>query len=293
MSGWGNLIPILGGVLQNQAQGSTLGNLINFGYGVLNQVDADKQATNSANAYYGALAQNQNLTRMAGEIAAQRAVWERALKERGMQRTDELGATLRAAQQGMGAMPQFDQGTIDRDYQTTKSTMMNDFNDMLRLVESEGRAAQIDRLGGAESMAADDSRKYALYKKFTPMLQQVDDAAYDTALNREKNRLGVISGSRSATLGEIKGIFDAEINPTISMMQGNDVSNLINTNTNGMNSAAQIMKDAGQGAADNGKFIQDNLSALLNAVFNKRKNSSTNGTIYELPPTDYISSRDI
>lgn len=271
MSGWGNILSTAVRGVIGGSTGGTLGNLINFGYGVLNQVGADKQARQSSNAYYDALARNNQLTQMAGEIAIQRANWEKALKERAMGQVGELGATLRQAQTNMGAMPQFDQGKIDRDYQTTKSTMMSDFNSLLKTVESQGRSDQIERLGGAGSTAADDTRMLALTKRFAPELQKIDDAAYDSAVSRATNTNNLINTNRQNTLSEISGVYNAEINPTIQLLSGNDVSNLINTQAGGLRSAESAMRQAGEAAGQNNKAIEDNLGALLEQVFNRRR----------------------
>jgi len=264
MAGWGSLLSTLATEFISPSAGA----LVNFGSGILDKIETDKNAKKTSNAYYAALANQQQMSQLATRTAAQRAAFEEALKTRAMTLTGDLGTSMRAAQTGMGAMPQFDQGRIDRDYQTTKSSMMTDFNDMLKLVDSQGRAAQMERLGGADSYQASTDRMSALVKSFAPKLQQLDDAAYDSAVNRATNTQNLISKNRSDTLGEIKGIYDAELTPTISLLSGNDITNLANVTASGTSSAGAAATDADAMQRKDDSTAYQGLQDLLR-VFNR------------------------
>jgi len=264
MSGWGSLLS----TAATKFIGPQAGALVNFGSSVIDQFDRDKKAKTVDNTYYSALANQQQMSTLAAETAAQRAAFESALKTRALQTTGDLGTSMRAAQSGMGAMPQFDQGKIDRDYQTTKSTMMTDFNDMLKLVDSQGRAAQMERLGGADSYQASTDRMGALVRSYAPQLQKIDDAAYDSAVSRATNTQSLISKSRGDTLSEIEGVYNAELDPQIKMMANNDVSGLINSSNSGMESVAKAKTNANESAGATFDTTQNSFSELLKA-FNR------------------------
>ena len=266
MSGWGN---ILGTIVGKYSEGG--GNLINFGSAILDKINSDKEAKTAKNSYYAALAQQQEMSKMATATAAQRAAFEKAMKDRILTQTGDLGTTMRSAQRGMGAMPQFDQAKINTDYTNTKATMMNDFNDMLKLVESQGRSNQMERLGGADSYAASNDRMNALIKRYNPELQKIDDAAYDSAVSRATNTQNLISKNRSDTLGEIKGIYDSEIDPELKLLQAGDtdISNLMNSNASGVNSAYSEMVKTGAMANTDTKAVYPSLGELLAKTFNK------------------------
>ena len=161
---WGNVLSRVGGAIF----GEEAGNVIGFGGSLLEQLNRDKDSKTAQNAYYAALAEQRRMAGLATQTATQRAEFERAMKERLLTQTGDMGANMRSAQVAMGAMPQFNQGKIDQDYSNTKATMMNDFTDMVKLVESQGRSAQIERLGGAGSMTADNDRMSSLIKRFNP-----------------------------------------------------------------------------------------------------------------------------
>lgn len=264
MAGWGSLLSTLATKFISPSAGA----LVNFGSGIIDKLETDKNTKKASNAYYAALANQQQMSQLAARTAAQRAAFEEALKTRAMTLTGDLGTSMRAAQTGMGAMPQFDQGRIDRDYQTTKSSMMTDFNDMLKLVDSQGRAAQMERLGGADSYQASTDRMSALVKSFAPKLQQLDDAAYDSAVNRAANTQNLISKNRSDTLGEIKGIYDAELDPTMKLLSGNDISSLANASVAGMQTLSAEKASANESSGATQDITQNSLDALLKA-FNR------------------------
>lgn len=188
-----------------------------------------------------------------------------------LMQTGEMGATLRAAQSNMGAMPQFNQDTINQDYAATKSTMMQDFNDMLRLVESQGRSSQMERLGGAGSMAADNDRMNALMKRYTPELQKIDDAAYDSAVARATSTMGLINTNRQNTLNEISGLYNPQINAETNLLTGGgtDISNLINTSRGYSNEAGDLATSRSAIAEDKTKVANASLGALLAQVYNR------------------------
>lgn len=268
MAGWGQILGQIGSMASPK-----LGSVINFGSSILDKLESDKQAKADQNSYYAALANQQQMGALATQTAANRAAFEQAMKDRILQQTGDLGSTMRAAQSAMGAMPQFDQGKVTRDYQTTKSTMMNDFNDMLKLVESQGRASQMERLGGADSYTADNDRMNALMKRYTPELQKIDDAAYDSALSRATNTQKLISTNRADTLKEIQGVFDSQIDPETKLLTsgGTDISNLINSNASVLtaNNTAATGSDAmARTDTDN---VSKSLGAMLATVFNKTK----------------------
>lgn len=265
---WGNVLSQIGGAVFGEDAGA----LINFGGGILDQLNKDKDSKNAKNAYYAALAQQRQMAQLATATASQRAEFERAMKERLLTQTNDMGTNMRAAQVAMGAMPQFDQGRVDQDYRNTKATMMNDFTDMLKLVESQGRASQIERLGGAGSMTADNDRMNALMKKFTPELQKVDDAAYDSALSRATNTQSLISKNRSDTLGEIESVYDPQIKSETNLLTGGgtDISGLIYGQNSSVNEAGNLATNAGQAGAATQKNLEANLGDLLDRVFNKR-----------------------
>lgn len=262
MAGWGN---ILGQIVGKASP--ALGNLINFGSGILDKIQSDKNAKTQSNSYYAALAQQQQMSKLASATAEQRAMFEKAMKDRILAQTGDLGSTMRAAQRNMGAMPQFDQAKVNTDYANTKATMMNDFNDMLKLVESQGRSSQIERLGGADSYAANNDRMNALMKRYTPEIQKIDDAAYDSALSRATNTQNLISKNRSDTLGEIKGVYDSQIDQEQKLLQtgGTDISNLMNSTANTLSTTRAEASDADAMARND----TNTLGALLARTFNK------------------------
>lgn len=269
MAAWGSILSQLGGA----AFGGTAGALINFGGNLINSLESDKAAKKAKNSYYAALAEQRQLAQVATQVAQQRAQFEEAMKTRILSQTDTMGNTMRAAQTAMGAMPQFDQGRIDQDYATTKSTMMNDFNDMLKLVESQGRTSQIERLGGAGSYAADTSRMSALTKRFAPELQKLDSAAYDAALSRASNTQNLISKNRSDTLKEIEGLYDPQIQRETALLTGGgtDISNLINSNNGYLNQIGTTATGEGAVSSSRDKDLSASLGVLLSQVFNKTR----------------------
>lgn len=232
----------------------------------------EKKAKKAENAYYAALAQQRQLAELSAQTAAQRASFEKAMKDRILTQTGEMGSTLRAAQRNMGAMPQYNQDTVNQDYAKTKAAMMQDFNDMLTLVESQGRSAQMERLGGAGSTAADNDRMNALMKRFTPELQKIDDAAYDSAVNRSMNVMNLINTNRQNTLNELVGVITPQMNAEMNLLgQGAliDMSNPMNQHGYYMNNVGLLATSKNKVANDQAPKTEASLGTLLAQVFNR------------------------
>ncbi len=265
---WGNILTQVA-----SAANPALGAGVSFLNNLFQSNDEEKKAKQAENAYYAALAQQKQLAELSAQTASQRAAFEKAMKDRILLQTGELGSTLRAAQRSMGAMPQFKQDTINQDYATTKAGMMQNFNDMLTLVESQGRAAQIDRLGGAGSIAADNDRMNALIKRYSPELINIDNQAYEAAVGRATSSMGLINTNRKNTLDEITGVLNPQINAETNLLTGGgtDITNL-------MNSYASYQKEVGDLATSRASLnnardekVKASLGALLYETFNQNK----------------------
>lgn len=274
--GWGDILTQVG----TFALGPTAGAGISFASNFLKNQEAEKEAKAQKNSYYEALAQQKQLTQIAANTASQRAAFEQAMKDRILAQTGELGSTLRAAQTAMGAMPQYDVGRINQDYQSTKSTMMNDFTSMLKLVESQGRATQIDRLGGAGSTAADNDRMSALIKQYSPELQKIDDAAYDSAVSRGTNTMNLINTGRQNTLNELKGVISPQLDAEMNLLTqgGTDITNLMNSSKAYLNEAGDLATGTAAAAGNSATKSSASLGALLSQVYNKTSPAYTGST---------------
>lgn len=263
---WGNILSQVVGAIN-----PGLGAGVSFLSNIMDSSSQKKKAKQAENEYYAALAQQKQLAQISAQTAQQRAAFEAAMKQRILTQTGELGSTLRAAQQNMGAMPQFNQDTINQDYAATKAGMMQDFTSMLELVESQGRAGQISRLGGAGSTAADNDRMNALVKRFTPELQKIDDAAYDSAVGRATNSMNLINTSRQNTLGELAGVINPQLNAEMQLLSGSptDITALINGQGGYLNQTSANSSNQSRASGTLDANTQASLGALLSQVFNR------------------------
>lgn len=251
----------------------TLGAGVGFFSNILQERDLEKKKKQQENEYYAALAQQKQLAQVAAQTAADRAAWERSMKERIITQTGTMGDTMRAAQTAMGAMPQYNQDTVNQDYARTKSGMMSDFTDMLKLVESQGRSDQITRLGGAGSTAADDSRMNALIKRYSPELINIDNQAYGAAVDRATNNMNLLNTNRTNTLNELKGLYEPQISAETQLLSqgGTDMTAPTNLSANYLNTIRKAGEDTATAAGKYSTNISDNLGVLLAEVFNKNR----------------------
>lgn len=263
--GWGDILTTAVSGFTGKSQ-----NTLSFLSNLVDQIGSQKKADKTENDYYAALAQQKKLSQIAAQTAAQRAAFEQAMKDRILTQTGDLGSTLRAAQTAMGAMPQVNQSTINADYAATKQTMMGDFQNMLKLVESKGRARQIERLGGAGSMAADNDRMNALMKQYSGELQKIDDAAYDSAIGRATNQQNLINTNRQNTLNEISGVYNAQLNPELQLLTsgGTDITSLMNGQSGYLNQTGELATNIAKANEANSKITSASLGALLAQTYN-------------------------
>ena len=267
---WGNILTQVA-----SAANPALGAGVSFLNNLFQSNDEEKKAKKAENEYYAALAQQKQLAELSAQTASQRAAFEKAMKDRILLQTGEMGSTLRAAQRSMGAMPQFNQDTINQDYATTKAGMMQDFNNMLTLVESQGRAAQIDRLGGAGSIAADNDRMNALIKRYSPELINIDNQAYEAAVGRATSSMNLINQNRKNTLDEITGVLNPQINAETNLLTGGgtDITNLMSSYKSYSNEVGDLATSTASVNEAKNKTTEASLGALLAQVFNNGNSS--------------------
>jgi len=269
--GWGSILSTIGTAIS-----PTLGSVVKTGFGIYDAFKDEDNSNQANDSYYQALARQETLAQVTADTARQRAAFESAMRERLLTQTGDMGADMRQAQANMGAMPQFNEGTVKQDYQNTKATMMGDFNDMLRLVESQGRSNQIERLGGAGSMAADNSRMNALIKQYSPELQKIDDAAMDSAINRQTQTMNLYSTNRENTLNEIQNVYQPQINSETALMNNLDIGNLINASGGQFNQARTAAQDETRSSATSDALASDSLGTLLSQAINKYRTPGIN-----------------
>lgn len=265
--GWGD---ILFGVLQSSSN-PLISAGASFANTFLTQQQQESQTKKASNEYYKALAQQQQLSQIAAQMAQQRAQYEAMIKSRMMSTSSAMQNQLFAAQNNMGAMPQFDEGRVKQDYQATKSSMMQDFTDLLKLVESQGRASQFERLGGAGSMAADDLRMNALVKQYSPELQKIDDAAMDSALSRANKTMDLYKSSRSNTLDEISGLYGKSLEADRAILQanGNPLDGVGAINSSYDNTLSRLT-DTEKSSKEAGVDTSKQLGVLLSRITNRQ-----------------------
>lgn len=256
--GWGDVLADIAPTLIGGKAGagiSFIGNLLGM------KENSDREDAGKS-AYYQALAQQKAAGEIANQVNQQRAAWEQALRTSAVGQNSELTNTLKQAQIAMGAMPQFNQGTLNADYSQTKGYMMNDFMDALKLVESQGRSNQIERLGGATSNTADNDRLRSLMKQYTPELAKIDRSAMDQAIARQTGTMGLFNQNRVNTLSEINSIYEPVIKNTTSLIPNSDPQSAMYSATINTNAARDELKATDDNSSDYAAMIAKAFSGL-------------------------------
>lgn len=271
--GWGDVLsdPKIWN-LAGSALGGTGGTAINFLGSLIGYGDAVKKKADASSDYYKALAQQKQLAQLAAQVATQRAQTETALKNSILQQNANLGTTLQQAQTAMGAMPQFDPGTLQADYASEKANLMNDFTNLVKLTESQGRANQIERLGGAGSMVADNDRMNALISRYSPELAKIDSSAFDAAVAKSTGKMNLFNTSRSNTLNEIKNTLQPQITNDIQLLsQNGGMGDAISAGQENTKTGAGLVDYTADAAGDAGQTLSEQLAHLLATTYNPAK----------------------
>ncbi len=272
---WGDALndPTIWGTIGQAVLPGPVGAGVNFLSNLVTSGQEKRKADEAERSYYSALSRQKQLAELSMRIAKSRAAYEETLKNRIMSQTGELGANLRSAQKAMGAMPQFNETSVNKTYQDNRERMLTDFNQMLRIVESQGRAAQAERLGGAGSMAADDTRMTALIRQYAPELDKIDNNAYEAAVARETAKMGLFNTSRQNTLKEISDVLSPQITAETQLLgTGPNEIQTSNQITSGLtNELYGLSEKTAQGSGNASNNTSDALGALLAELYGSQK----------------------
>lgn len=264
--GWGEILSTIGAAATG---GSSLGNTVGFLGNLISYGEESKKQDQSESDYYRAIAQQKQIAQQQAAIAQQKAAWDEALRTRIATDSGQMGYDMKAAQQGMGAMPQFNQGTLDQDYQSTKSYMMTDFMDMLNMVESQGRSNEIERLGTATSSTAANDRMRSLMKQYTPQLAEIDRSAMDQALRRQTGTMDLINTNRQNTLNEIEGVYQPKITADTNLLNNTGYDNAANSAGVAWGGLSDEYKTLNKGQNDGMADALQTMKERIAATYNK------------------------
>lgn len=288
--GWGDTLsdPSLWSTIGGAAIGGPVGSGVQFLGNLLNFKNNKDKETQSESEYANALAQQKALMQLQMQLAQQQSAWDEALRSNIMGLSDAQTQTMATAQNSMGAMPQFNPATLERDYQTTKSGMMSDFMGALKMIESQGRSDQIERLGGANSRTADNDRLRSLMKQYAPQLTEIDNAAYSGALQRQTGTMGLFNTNRENTLNEIKSIYQPGITNNTALLSNTSANSSVNNAANmAGNNASMHLADNTSNANANAAILE-RMKGQMMETFNPTYNPTGNRTMTSQEWTDLM-----
>ena len=225
---------------RGQALSSFMGNIYDIGDSYFRN-RRDQEMADAALRMQAQVAQQQM------NNAATAAQDERAVRQRMLDRAAQLDRELQIAQNKLGARADVDAGDIYNNYQTFRTQIMDDYNDTLDRISSQGYADAIRR-GMDRSTQMDDERA-TLARKAAEELPKLDQAAFDAAIQRSQSYADSLNYGRDATLKEVNDMYNAVANMEAKAMPSNTAA-AMNAAYQSSNSFSNNLTDRAVGSQD-------------------------------------------
>lgn len=221
---------------------SVYGNLFDMGMSYL-QNQREQQA--AANARY----MQEQLVQQQAQLASQRAAEETQLRQRTLDRAAQLDLALKGAMAKLGPRVGVNPGDIYNNYTTFRTQIMDDYNDTVDRISSQGFANAIRR--GMDSSTQFDEEKATLARKAASELPKLDQAAFDAAIARSKSYADSLNYGREATMKEFSDMTNSVANIEKNLLT-NNAGNLMS----GASSSYSTVANAyGNQADDSQEFL--------------------------------------
>jgi hypothetical protein len=230
---------------------------IGAGYDVY---EAQKQADRDREAYENALAQQQMIANQQLQVAAQRAAEESALRGGIVSRSQQLEAAINQARAAMGPMPTATQGDINTNYQQIRQMYMDDLNNTIDRVSSQGYADAISKGMDRSDRFRDTQRD--LSQEYASQLRKIDQEAYNAAINRVGTNQKTLMEGRENVYSDLGAGYQSGIDNLKSVLPTNAGSVYNNAQTAAQNLRSE-MGDTAVDSAGNVGTTQANLDKYM------------------------------
>ena len=211
-------------------------------------------------------------------IAAQSAADEAAYRARILERIGDMDTSLKSSLAKLGPRAQVDGDDIAKNYQTFKSSLMDDYYDTVDLVASGSKASAIRR--GMDRSTQFSDEQAALISKSTDQLGTIDQTAFDAAISRSKGYADAVNSSRQGTFDEITNVFGKAATMESGMLTNNASANMQNASnamTNFADTTATNFNDSQAVFGDTMANFNEKLAPNMGYGFGNRTDRTDTG----------------
>ena len=150
--------------------------------------------------------------RLAAEYTAMaqaRAQSELQAQQRLLDRTSKLDLEIKRASAKLGEYNMVNKGDIEKNYQDIRENYMSGYMDVVERVTSQETAANIAK--GVGSSTYNSDRQADIIEKSVDKIAELDQMAFDSAINRTKSYVDTLNTGRASALDEVKGVYNTAI----------------------------------------------------------------------------------
>lgn len=212
---WGQAISaIADGLFEPE---SRVGAGLQFTGNLLTMLQSERDARDARAADMASLSQRMAIARSQLNMAQRQAAIEEAMRNRVLEQTSNLGATLQSTLASLGPayVPTADE--INANYAGLRDQAFRDVDRTVDRVVSAGYAEDIARgRDGMPTLQRDIRRNNV--ERFADVYQQADQAAFDAALGRVGGVANTINAGRTNRLAEVEGVYGSQLRHEQAML---------------------------------------------------------------------------
>lgn len=240
-----------GSFLGPTSQGAAFANIVGGGFDLADSYFQNKRAQQMSDAAMRLQAQ---VAEQQMNLAVQDASDQRAIRERILARAAQLDQGLQQERAKLGPRVGANAGDIYNNYQTLRTQIMGDYNDTVDRISSQGFADAIRR-GMDRSTQFDDSQA-KLARIAAEEMPKMEQAAFDTAIQRSKQYADTLNYGRDASLKEVSDMYTSVSNLEANAMP----TNVANAFANAASTANTFSNSLANNAADTQDYMGNALA---------------------------------
>lgn len=210
--------------------------------------------------------------------AAQRASDERQVRQRILDRAAQLDRELVEMRNRLGDRANVSSGDIYNNYQTFRTQIMDDYNQTVDRISSQGYADAIRRGMDRSTQYTDDQAELA--RKAASELPKLDQAAFDAAIARSKSYADTLNYGREAGLKEATDMYNA-----VSNLEAKAMPNAANAMSNAFSTSNTFSNMLANRASDSQDYMGNALANFNEKIApNARYALTGEGNFFEYQP---------
>jgi hypothetical protein len=211
---WGDFLQ-----LGAQLLGGDVGKVVAGVGTAINTYDAFKRQQQSEQNIDRSIAQQAGLSSATAQNALRIAQQNAAIRNRIMQLTDQLGATLRQTQADLGPAYVPNKADVEADYGRIYSRAKDEYMTLASAYGAKQQADNLRRYAGGRNPALESFQEQLFMREYGPQLEDIRNRSFAEALTRQKGYVDLLNSGRATARTEATAAITPQLQSYLNLLQ--------------------------------------------------------------------------